>query len=54
MLGISGSQMGSQNATNIGRNVPWASQPTVPGENTVLKLMIASPLCSFVNLDFCF
>ena len=32
MLGSFGSQIGSQNATNIGRNVPWASQRTVPGE----------------------
>ena len=32
MLGSFGSQIGSQSATDIGRNVPWASQPTVPGE----------------------
>ena len=32
MLGSFGSQIGSQNATDIGRNLPWASQPTVPGE----------------------
>ena len=32
MLGSFGSQIGSQNATDIGRNVPWTSQPTVPGE----------------------
>ena len=32
MLGSFGSQIGSQNVTNVGRNVPWASQPTVPGE----------------------
>ena len=31
MLGSFGSQIGSQNATDIGRNVPWTSQPTVPG-----------------------
>ena len=32
MLGSFGSQIGSQHATDIGRNVPWTSQPTVLGE----------------------
>ena len=32
MLGSWAARSAPQNATDIGRNVPWASQPTVPGE----------------------
>ena len=32
MLGSFASKIGSQNATDIGRNVPWTSQPTVLAE----------------------